>query len=182
MASITPIPLHNDLHKGLKADYILANPPFNISDWGGKGWPTMQGGNTERPRWECQLCVDTAHDFKACPDGIAGFVLANGSLSTNTSTEGEIRKNIIEDDLVGLYSIAARPVVLFRPDTGKLVVYNEEQEARFQGQERRNPFIDARKLGYMADRTHRELSDEDIRRVAAYHAWRGEAERANTRT
>ena len=168
---------HNDLHKGLKADYILANPPFNISDWGGERladdarwkYGTPPAGNANYA-WIQHMIS------KLAPDGIAGFVLANGSLSTNTSTEGEIRKNIIEDDLVDC--IVSLPGQLFYsaqiPVSLWFITRNKKAKG-FRDRSGEILFIDARKLGYMADRTHRELSDEDIRKVAdTYHAWRGE--------
>ncbi|MGI6703994.1 MAG: type I restriction-modification system subunit M [Clostridia bacterium] len=169
---------HNDLHKGLKADYILANPPFNISDWGGERladdarwkYGTPPAGNANYA-WIQHMIS------KLAPDGIAGFVLANGSLSTNTSSEGEIRKNIIEDDLVDC--IVSLPSQLFYsaqiPVSLWFITRNKKAKG-FRDRSEEILFIDARKLGYMADRTHRELSDEDIRKVAdTYHAWRGEA-------
>jgi type I restriction enzyme M protein len=92
---------HNDLHKGLKADFILANPPFNISDWGGEnlkedvrwqfGTPPVNNANYS---WIQHMIS------KLAPSGTAGFVLANGSMSTSTTAELEIRKNLIEQDLV----------------------------------------------------------------------------------
>lgn len=169
---------HNDLHKGLKADFILANPPFNISDWGGERL-------VDDARWKYGVPPAGNANYawiqhmisKLAPNGIAGFVLANGSLSTNTSSEGEIRKNIIEDDLVDC--IVSLPSQLFYsaqiPVSLWFITRNKKAKG-FRDRSEEILFIDARKLGYMADRTHRELSDEDIRKVAdTYHAWRGEA-------
>ena len=170
---------HNDRHPDLRADYILANPPFNVSDWGGDrlrddrrweyGVPPVRNANFA---WVQHFLYHLA------PRGIAGFVLANGSMSSNQSGEGEIRKNIIEAGLVDC--IIALPGQLFRStqipaclwflSRGRL---NEVHRDR-QGE---TLFIDARKLGYMLDRTRRNLSQEDIARIAdTYHAWRGSEE------
>ena len=103
---------HNDLHKTLKADYILANPPFNISDWGGNRL-------TDDVRWKYGTPPEGNANYAwlqhiihhLSPNGIAGVVLANGSLSSNTSNEGEIRKNLLENDLID--AIVALPDKLF---------------------------------------------------------------------
>ena len=161
---------HNDRHPDLKADYILANPPFNISDWGGErlrddqrwryGVPPAGNANFA---WVQHM----AHHL--APRGVAGFVLANGSMSSNQSGEGEIRKSLIEAGLVDC--MVAMPGQLFYSTQIPVCLW-------FLARDRRNRrgeilFIDARKLGRMTDRTHRELSDDDIARVAgAYHAWR----------
>ena len=161
---------HNDRHPDLRADYILANPPFNVSDWGGdrlrddKRWqygvPPVGNANFA---WVQHFLYHLA------PRGSAGFVLANGSMSSNTSNEGEIRKSIIEAGLVDC--IVALPGQLFRSTQIPACLW-------FLSRDRNNRaetlFIDARKLGHMVDRANRDLSPEDIARVAdAYHAWRG---------
>lgn len=168
---------HNDLHKELRADYILANPPFNVKDWGGDklvddarwkyGIPPVNNANYA---W-IQHIVS-----KLAPSGIAGFVLANGSLSTSTSSEFEIRKNLVNADLIDC--IVALPGQLFYSTQIPVCLWFITKNKKAKGyRDRRGEilFIDARKLGHMVDRTHKELSDEDIRKIAdTYHAWRGQ--------
>jgi len=169
---------HNDLHKDLKADFILANPPFNMSDWGGErlrddvrwryGVPPVGNANYA---WVQHII----HHLS--PTGIAGFVLANGSMSSNQSGEGEIRKNIIEADLVDC--MIALPAQLFYGSQIPACLWflaRDKGNSKFRDRRRQTLFIDARKMGYMVDRVHRELGDEEIGRIArTYHAWRGEA-------
>jgi type I restriction enzyme M protein len=179
---------HNDRHPDLKADFILANPPFNISDWGGerlrddKRWKygVPPAGNANFA-WMQHIIHHLA------PTGLAGFVLANGSMSSNQSGEGEIRKAIIEADLVDC--MVALPGQLFYStqipaclwflarDKRRSPSPARAGEGRGEGRDRRGHvlFIDARKLGQLVDRTHRELTDEEVARIAGtYHAWRGE--------
>lgn len=167
---------HNDLHKGLKADYILANPPFNVSDWGGDrikedsrwsyGVPPVNNANYA---W-IQHMVS-----KLAPSGTAGFVLANGSISTSTSSELEIRRNLINADLVEC--IVTLPGQLFYSTPIPVSLWFVTRNKSAKGQRNRTGeilFIDARKLGFMADRTHKELSVEDIKKVSdTFHSWRG---------
>lgn len=114
--------------------------------------------------------------YHLSPTGIAGFVLANGSMSSNQSGEGEIRKNIIEDDLVDC--MVALPDKLFYSTQIPVCLWflaRDKRNRRFRDRHGETLFIDARKLGRMADRTHRKLSDEDIAKIAGtYHAWRGD--------
>ena len=165
---------HNDRHSDLRADYILANPPFNVSDWGGERL-------RDDKRWEHGVPpVGNANFawvqhflYHLAPRGIAGFVLANGSMSSNQAGEGEIRKSIIEAGLVDC--IIALPGQLFRSTQIPACLWFLRRGR--DGGERigETLFIDARKLGHMLDRTRRDLSEEDIARVAgAYHAWRGQ--------
>ncbi len=169
---------HNDLHKDLKADFILANPPFNMSDWGGERlrddvrwkYRTPPVGNANFA-WVQHIIHHLA------PNGIAGFVLANGSMSSNQSGEGEIRKNIIEADLVD-YMIALPPQLFYGSQIPACLWFlaRNRNNGKFRDRRRQTLFIDARKMGHMVDRIHRELSQEDIARIAGtYHAWRGEA-------
>ncbi|MFD1032931.1 class I SAM-dependent DNA methyltransferase [Metaplanococcus flavidus] len=167
---------HNDLHKGLKADYILANPPFNISDWGGEklredvrwqfGTPPVGNANYA---W-IQHMVS-----KLAPSGTAGFVLANGSMSTSTTSELEIRKNLIEQDLVEC--IVTLPGQLFYSTQIPVCLwFVTRNKAKNGKKERRGEilFIDARKQGSMVSRTLKEFSIEDINKISdVYHAWRG---------
>ena len=169
----------NDRHPDLKADYILANPPFNISDWSGnqlrddKRWAhgTPPVGNANYA-WVQHFL----HHLS--PRGIAGFVLANGSMSSNQSGEGEIRKNIVEANLVDC--IIALPGQLFRSTQIPACLWflsRSRSRRRDWDRQGQTLFIDARKMGNMLNRTLRDLSEEDIARIAGtYHAWRdGEA-------
>ena len=159
---------HNDRHPDLKADFILANPPFNISDWGGerlrddKRWQygAPPAGNANFA-WVQHIVHHLA------PAGVAGFVLANGSMSSNQSGEGEIRKNLIEADLVDC--MVALPGQLFYSTQIPACLWflaRDRKNGKFRDRRGQVLFIDARKLGRMADRTHRELTDEDIARIA----------------
>ena len=170
---------HNDRHPDLKADYILANPPFNISDWGGerlrddKRWQfgAPPAGNANFA-WVQHIVHHLA------PAGVAGFVLANGSMSSNQSGEGEIRKQLIEGDLVDC--MVALPGQLFYSTQIPACLWflaRDRKNGKFRDRRGHVLFIDARRLGRMADRTHRELTDEDVVRIAdTYHAWRGESQ------
>jgi type I restriction enzyme M protein len=167
----------NDAHKDLKADYLLANPPFNDSDWKGEmlrddirwkyGVPPVGNANFA---WVQHFIYHLA------PRGIAGFVLANGSMSSNTSNEGEIRKNIVEADLVDC--MVALPSQLFYNTMIPACLWfiaRDKQNNKFRDRRGETLFIDARTLGTMVDRRHRELTQEDIKKIAStYHAWRGE--------
>lgn len=166
---------HNDQHKDLKADFILANPPFNISDWG-------QERLKEDIRWKYGLPPAGNANYAwiqhfihhLSPAGIAGFVMANGSLSSNTSGEGEIRKSLIENGFVDC--IVAMPDKLFYT-TGipacLWFVSRDRHNHKFRDRHNEVLFIDARKLGQMVTRKHRELTEEEIKRIAGtYHQWR----------
>ncbi len=168
---------HNDRHPDLKADFVLANPPFNVSDWGGDRL-------TDDRRWRYGVPPSRNANFAwvqhivhhLAPDGTAGFVLANGSMSSNQSGEGEIRKNLIEADLVDC--MVALPGQLFYSTQIPACLWflaRDRHSGTFRDRLSEVLFIDARKLGRMVDRTHRELTDDDIARIAdTYHAWRGE--------
>ena len=168
---------HNDRHPDLRANFILANPPFNVSDWGGerltddKRW---QHGVPPRGNANFAWVQHIVHHL--APMGAAGFVLANGSMSSAQSGEGEIRKNLIEADLVDC--MVALPGQLFYSTQIPACLWflaRDRRDGRFRDRRGEVLFIDARTLGRMVDRTHRELTDEDIARIAeTYHAWRGE--------
>ena len=168
---------HNDRHPDLKADFILANPPFNVSDWGGNRL-------TEDKRWQFGAPPPRNANFAwvqhivhhLSPRGTAGFVLANGSMSSNQSGEGKIRKNLIEADLVDC--MVALPGQLFYSTQIPACLWflsRNRRNGKFRDRRGEILFIDVRKRGKMVDRTHRELTDEDLARIAdTYYAWRGE--------
>jgi len=168
---------HNDLHKDLRADFLLANPPFNMSDWGGQrlkddarwkyGIPPANNANYA---WIQHFIYHLA------PNGVAGFVMANGSMSTNTAGEGKIRRNIIEADLVDC--MIALPGQLFYTTQIPVCLWfvaRNKRNSKFRRRIGQTLFIDARQMGSLVDRTHRDFSDEEIDTIAGtYHAWRGE--------
>jgi type I restriction enzyme M protein len=156
---------------------VLANPPFNDSDWRGEllkedkrwvyGVPPASNANFA---WVQHFVYHLA------PMGLAGFVLANGSMSSNQSNEGEIRKNIIEADLVDC--MVALPGQLFYATQIPVCLWfltRSKKNGRFRDRRGETLFIDAGKMGTLVDRVHRELTDDDIARIAGtYHAWRGD--------
>lgn len=166
---------HSDGYPDLKADYVLANPPFNDSDWNGEllkedkrwvyGVPPKGNANYG---WVQHFISHLA------PTGTAGFVLANGSMSSNQSGEGEIRKNIVEADLVDC--MVAMPGQLFYSTQIPVCLWfvsRDKRNHRFRDRKGEILFIDARQMGSMVDRTHRELTADDISRIAdTYHSWR----------
>ncbi len=169
---------HNDRHPDLKADFILANPPFNVKDWGGErlvddrrwqyGTPPPRNANFA---WVQHMVHHMA------PGGTAGIVLANGSMSSAQSGEGEIRRNLVEAGLVDcMVALPGQPFYSTQIPACLWFLTRDRGNGRFRDRRDEILFVDARALGRMADRTHRELTDEDIARiVGAYHAWRGAA-------
>jgi type I restriction enzyme M protein len=186
----------NDKHKDLKADYIIANPPFNDEDWGFSkvkddvrwAFGTPPAGGPRKQKDGSTINVDGGNANYAwiqhfvhhlSPGGTAGFVLANGSMSTNTSGEGEIRQKLIEADMVDcmialpgqLFYTTQIPVCLWFMTRSK----KADAKRGFRDRQGETLFIDARKMGSLIDRTHRELSTEEITEIGrTYHAWRGE--------
>ena len=168
---------HADGHPDLKADYVLANPPFNDSDWRGdllkddKRWAfgVPPAGNANFA-WVQHFIHHLA------PSAMAGFVLANGSMSSSQSGEGEIRKAIVEADLVDC--MVALPGQLFYSTQIPVCLWflaRDRKNGRFRDRRGEILFVDARKLGTMVDRVHRELTPDDIAKIAGtYHAWRGD--------
>ena len=169
---------HKDELLDLRADYILANPPFNISDWGGERL-------REDPRWKYGIPPAGNANFgwlqhilhHLGPNGMAGVVLANGSMSSSQSGEGDIRKAMIEGGVVDC--MIALPGQLFYstqiPACLWFLARNKNPSKGWQDRRGEVLFIDARKLGHMVDRTRKEFSDDDIAKIAGtYHAWRGE--------
>ncbi len=158
---------HNDLHKDLKADTILANPPFKMSDWGGERLK-------EDVRWKYDVPPTNNANYAwiqhfiyhLSPNGTAGFVMANGSMFTSTTAEMAIRKGIIEDDLVDC--IIALPGQLFYTTQIPVCLWfltrNKKADLKrgFRDRGGETLFIDARRMGKLVDRVHRELTPEDI--------------------
>ena len=151
-----------DLHKNQKMDFIMANPPFNIKDWGAK---QLQ----DDPRWKYGTPPNSNANYAwmqhmiyhLAPNGKIGLVLANGSLSTTSSGEGNIRKAIIEDDLIE--GIVALPSNLFYSVTIPACLWFITRNKKQKG---KTVFIDARKMGELIDRKHRDFSADDINRIA----------------
>ena len=172
---------HNDRHPDLKADWVMANPPFNDSDWRGELLK-------EDKRWVYGVPPAVNANFAwvqhfihhLAPTGLAGFVLANGSMSSNQSGEGDIRKAIIEADLVDC--MVALPGQLFYATQIPVCLWflaRNKKNGRFRDRRGETLFIDARKMGTLIDRIHRELSDDDVAKIAGtYHAWRGDKDAA----
>lgn len=170
---------HEPAHRDLKADFVLANPPFNDSDWRGDQlvgdvrwkYGTPPPGNANFA-W-VQMFI---HHLS--PSGTAGFVLANGSMSSNQKGEGEIRKAIVEADLVDC--MVALPGQLFYSTAIPVCLWFLARDKENSGKRDRRGetlFIDAREIGSLVTRVNREFSEEDIAKVAGtYHAWRGDGD------
>jgi type I restriction enzyme M protein len=167
----------NDLHSDLKADFILANPPFNVKDWKGD---QLQQDN----RWKYGIPPVRNANFAwiqhfihhLSPSGVAAFILTNGSLSSTTSNEGNIRKNIVETNLIDcivtlpdrLFYNTSIPACLWIINQGKQNNMNRREEVLF---------IDARDFGVLFDRVHRQLSGNDIKRISmTYHSWKSRSD------
>lgn len=177
-----------DQHQDLKADFIMANPPFNLKQW------RADDELTDDPRWagyETPPVGNANYAWilhmvsKLSANGVAGFVLANGSMSTNTKGEGEIRKKLIENDRVDcmialpgqLFYTTQIPVCLWFLTKNKKAQQFRDGRRHFRDRQGETLFIDARNKGSMIDRTHKELTTDDIADIArTYHAWRGETE------
>jgi type I restriction enzyme M protein len=165
----------NDAHKDLKADFVLANPPFNDSDWSGQ---LLKND----PRWKYGVPPASNANFAwlqhmiyhLSPKGIMACVLANGSLSSQASNEGDIRKSLIEHDLVDC--IVALPKQLFYNTGIPACIWFISRKRAGNGDRKRTReilFIDASEEGYMEDRTHRAFSEDDIAKITGtYHEWR----------
>ncbi|MAI64885.1 MAG: DNA methyltransferase [Alteromonas sp.] len=169
-----------DQHPDLKADYIMANPPFNQKQW------RADNELTDDPRWAGFDVPPTGNAnyawimhmiSKLSEHGTAGFVLANGSMSSNTSGEGAIRQKIIENDLVDcmialpgqLFFTTQIPICLWFISKDK----REDKERGYRNRQDETLFIDAREMGSMISRVHKELTSDDIAKIAnTYHAWR----------
>ena len=170
---------HEDKHPDLKADFVLANPPFNDSDWRGE---LLQNDK----RWKYGAPPPGNANFAwvqhfashLSPTGVAGFVLANGSMSSNQSGEGEIRRRLIDEGNLVDCMVALPGQLFYSTQIPVCLWFLARDRTNHSFRDRRGEilFIDARKLGTLVDRTHRELTDDDVARIAGtYHAWRGEA-------
>jgi len=173
-----------DLHPDLRADYVLANPPFNDSDWHRRD-DDVRWAFGVPPKGNANFAWVQHFIHHLAPHGMAGFVLANGSMSSNQSGEGEIRKAIIEADLVDcmvalpgqLFYSTQIPVCLWFLAKNKAGRHSREGGNPVAPRDRRKQtlFIDARKMGTLIDRVHRELTDADLQKIVnTYHAWRGD--------
>ena len=165
-----------DLHPDLRADYVLANPPFNDSDWFRKD-DDVRWQYGVPPKGNANFAWVQHFIHHLSPSGMAGFVLANGSMSSNQSGEGDNRKALIEADLVDC--MVALPGQLFYSTQIPVCLWfltkSKKADAKRGCRDRRKQtlFIDARKLGTLIDRVHRELTDVDLQRITTtYHAWR----------
>ncbi len=175
-----------DQHPDLKADFIMANPPFNQKEW------RASDELTDDPRWAGYDVPPTGNAnyawilhmvSKLSENGTAGFVLANGSMSTNTTGEGAIRQKMIENDLVDcmialpgqLFYTTQIPVCLWFLTKNKRGQQFADSTRNTRNRQGETLFIDARNMGTMTDRVHKELTTDDIAAIAkTYHAWRGE--------
>lgn len=167
----------NDRHPDLKADFVLANPPFNVSDWSGELLK-------DDPRWKFGVPPAGNANYawlqhfvsKLAPNGVAGVVMANGSMNSNSGGEGEIRKNMIEAGLVDC--MVALPSQLFYNTMIPVCLWflaRNRSNHKYRDRSDEILFIDAREMGSMISRRNRELTEEDIAKIAGtYHAWRGE--------
>ena len=175
-----------DQHPDLKADFIMANPPFNQKEW------RASDELTDDPRWAGYDVPPTGNAnyawilhmvSKLSENGVAGFVLANGSMSTNTTGEGAIRQKMIENDLVDcmialpgqLFYTTQIPVCLWFLSKNKKAQQFKNTSLNTRDRQGETLFIDARNMGTMTDRVHKELTEDDIAEISrTYHAWRGE--------
>ena len=170
----------NVQHPDLRADYVLANPPFNDSDWFRKD-DDVRWQYGVPPKGNANFAWVQHFIHHLAPQGMAGFVLANGSMSSNQSGEGDIRRALIEADLVDC--MVALPGQLFYSTQIPVCLWflakSKAADAKrgFRDRRKQTLFIDARKLGTLIDRVHRELTDADLEKITStYHAWRGDSE------
>jgi type I restriction enzyme M protein len=165
----------NDAHKDLKADYIIANPPFNVSDWSGELLRTDG-------RWQYGVPPTSNANFAwlqhfiyhLAPTGQAGVVLAKGALTSKTSGEGEIRKGLVENGLIDcIVNLPAKLFLNTQIPAALWFMSRDRSNGKFRNRTSEILFIDARNLGHLINRRTKELSAEDIRKIAeTYHNWR----------
>lgn len=176
----------NDAHKDLKADYIIANPPFNVSDWGGD--LLRKDGRWQYgvpPTGNANYAWIQHFLYHLAPNGQAGFVLAKGSLTSKTSGEGDIRKALIENNLIDcIVNLPAKlflntqiPASLWFVNRNRASTGSASSSGKFRDRSNEILFIDARNLGFLINRRTKELSQEDIQKIAdTYHNWRSTGE------
>lgn len=167
-----------DVHPDLKADFVIANPPFNDSDWFRKD-DDIRWKYGIPPKGNANFAWVQHFIHHLREGGMAGFVLANGSMSSNQSGEGDIRKALIENDLVDC--MVALPGQLFYSTQIPVCLWfiaknkNIDDKRGFRDRRKQTLFVDARKMGTLVDRVHRELTDDDLYTITnTYHAWRSE--------
>lgn len=167
--------LHTDLHAELEADYVLSNPPFNISDWG-------QSKLLDDERWQYGVPPRNNANWAwvqhiishLAPTGVAGFVLANGALSAANQQEMELRRSLVEADLVDCILMLPSHLFYTTQIAASIWILAKDKSAQsFRDRKGETLFIHAERLGSMSDKTHRELSHEEIQQIAGvYHLWR----------
>jgi type I restriction enzyme M protein len=171
--------LLDDKFPTTKADFVIANPPFNLKQWGA-------ARAAKDPRWAYGEPPDANANYAwiqtfishLTPDGRAGFVMANGSLTSKTNGEGAIRQRIVEDDLVDCI-VALPPQLFFTTGIPVCLWFLDRNKASSGERDRRGEvlFIDARQMGSKISRTQIELTDSELARISnTFHAWRGQAE------
>ena len=165
----------NDAHQDLKVDYIIANPPFNVSDWGGDQLRTdarWQYGTP--PTGSANFAWIQHFIYHLAPSGQAGFVLAKGALTSKTSGEGDIRKALIEAGLIDcIVNLPAKLFLNTRIPAALWFISRNRTNGSFRNRSKEVLFIDARNLGYLINRRTRELAPDDIAQISdTYHNWR----------
>jgi len=165
----------NDSHKDLKADYVIANPPFNDSDWSGdllRGDGRWKFGDP--PNGNANYAWIQHFLFHLSPSGLAGFVLAKGALTSKTSGEGEIRKHLVKTRLVDcIVNLPAKLFLNTQIPASLWFLSRNKENGRYRNRKDEVLFIDARNMGHLINRRTREFSDEDINKIAeTYHNWR----------
>ena len=165
----------NDAHKDLKADYIIANPPFNVSDWGGD--LLRKDGRWQYgvpPTGNANYAWIQHFLYHLAPNGQAGFVLAKGSLTSKTSGEGDIRKALVENNLIDcIVNLPAKLFLNTQIPASLWFMNRNRTNGKFRDRSKDILFIDARNLGYLINRRTKELSQDDVQKIAeTYHNWR----------
>ncbi len=164
----------NDQHPDLQADYVMANPPFNMKEWD-------SGGSDDDPRWvygrppsgNANFAWMQHMYYHLAPRGKAGIVLANGSLSSTAKDEFEIRKRMVEEDAIDCVLMLPTHLFTNTQIAASIWILNKNKKIS-HGRERETLFIDARSLGYMDTKVIRKLTDDDLRKIAdAYNSWTG---------